>query len=272
MDKFLETLSENAALVLPNLLAALAIFLVSLYAAGLLGKLVRRVLARHKADHEITLLLSQATRWSIIIVGLIAALQRFFDVTAFLAGLGILGFTVGFAMQDIMQNFVAGIILLVQQPFNVGDAAEVGGGYGGTVEVINVRTTELRTWDGLVVILPNASILSNPITNYTRARRRRIEIPVGVGYGSDLDLARSAAIEAVRVVPGFVEDPAPAVAFDAFGDSAINLTVYFWVDVEKAGFLDARDAAVRQIKAAFDERGIDIPFPTRTVYTRPENA
>ena len=271
MDKFLETLSEKAALILPNLLAALAIFLVSLYLAGLLGKLVRRVLAKNKADHEITLLLSQLTRWSIIVIGVITALQRFFDVTAFLAGLGILGFAVGFAMQDIMQNFVAGIILLVQQPFNVGDAVEAGG-YGGTVEAINVRTTELRTWDGLVVILPNASILSNPITNYTRARRRRIEIPVGVGYGSDLDLARAAAIDAVKRIPGFVEDPAPSVTFDAFGDSAINLTVYFWVDVEKAGFLDAKDAAVRQIKAAFDKQGINIPFPVRTVYMRPENA
>ncbi|MEW5830480.1 MAG: mechanosensitive ion channel [Chloroflexota bacterium] len=271
MDKFLETLGEKAVLVLPNLLAALAIFLVSLYVAGLVGKLVRRVLTKNKADVAVTTLLSQITRWSIVVFGLIAALQRFFDVTAFLAGLGILGFAVGFALQDIMQNFAAGIILLVQRPFNVGDAVEVAD-FTGTIQVINVRTTELTTLDGLAVIIPNASILSNPITNYTRARRRRIEIPVGVGYGSDLDLARETAIEAVKVIPGFVEDPAPAVAFDTFGDSAVNLTVYFWVDVEKAGFLDATDAAVRQIKAAFDQQGIDIPFPVRTVYMRPENA
>jgi len=270
METFFNEMGAKAADFLPNFLTALGIFLVSLYFAGVLGKLVRRVLKNRGVDHEIGLLLSQLTRWSIIIFGIITALQRFFDVTAFLAGLGILGFTVGFALQEIMQNFVAGLILMIQQPFNVGDAAEVAG-YAGTVEEIHIRTTQVKTLDGLIVIIPNASILSNPITNYTRAKRRRVTVEVGVGYSTNLDLVRATVLETIKSISGFVDEPAPAVITDTFGDSAINLTTHFWIDTQRVGFLDAKDEAVRQIKTAFDKAGIDIPFPIRTVYMQSEN-
>lgn len=270
MPEYFNQLVEKAVASLPNALTAIVIFVASLYFASLLSNLLKRVLKGRDVDHEVTLLLAQLTRWSIITVGILTALQRFFDVTAFLAGLGILGFTVGFALQNIMQNFVAGVILLIQQPFGVEDAIEVNG-IGGTVLAINLRTTEMRTWDGLIVIVPNADILSNAITNYTRAERRRIELPVGVSYGTNPTNARQLVLEAVKNVPGFVADPAPIVVFHTFAGSSIDLSAYFWIDTSKTNPFAAKDAALEFVKAALEQNGIEIPFPITTVYMQSEN-
>jgi small-conductance mechanosensitive channel len=218
----------------------------------------------------VTLLLAAITRWSIIVVGIITALQRFFDVTAFLAGLGILGFTVGFALQEIMQNFVAGIILLVQQPFEVKDVIETDQ-FIGTILSINMRTTEMKTIDGRIVIIPNAAILANPITNYTRAEFRRVELSVGVSYDSDPAVARQAVLEAVKLVPGFVGEPEPMVVFHTFGGSSVDMTAYFWIDMSKTNPFVAKDAALEFIKAALEKKGIEIPFPITTVYMQSES-
>jgi small conductance mechanosensitive channel len=269
MQEYLDQFGQNVLSALPNLLTAILIFVASLYLARALSKLLNRILERRKADTEVTLLLTQMARWSIIAIGAITALQRFFDVTAFLAGLGILGFSIGFALQNILQNFAAGIILLIQQPFNIGDAIEVKE-YGGTVLAINLRTTEMRTWDGRIVIIPNADVLSNPITNYTRAERRRIEIPVGVSYDSDPVTTRQAVLEAVQNVPGFVRDPAPMVVFHTFAGSSIDLSAYFWIDTSKSNPFEAKDSALELIKVALEKKGIEIPFPIRTIHMRSE--
>lgn len=265
MSEYFNKLLESITATLPNLLTAILIFIISLYIARLLSNMLKRVLQRRKADPEITLLLSQLTRWSIIVVGLIAALQRFFDVSAFLAGLGILGFTIGFALQEIMQNFVAGVILLLQQPFDVDDFIETDQ-YTGTVLVINLRTTEMKTTDGRIVIIPNSTVLSNPITNYTRADFRRIELSVGVSYDVDPALVRQVVMDVVQKVPGYVPEPAPLVGFHTFGGSSIDMSAYFWIDTSKTNSLVAKDAAFELIKVAFENQGIDIPFPTTTVH------
>ena len=265
MPEYLNRFLDKVVAELPNIATALLIFIVSFYLAGVLSKLLKRVLKKRNTDHEVTLLLAQLTRWSIIIIGTITALQRFFDVTAFLAGLGILGFTVGFALQDIMQNFVAGIILLIQQPFEVGDVIETDQ-FLGTILTINIRTTEMKTIDGRIVIIPNASILANPITNYTRAEFRRVELPVGVAYDSDPAIARQAVLEAIKNVPGYVGDPAPMVIFHTFGGSSIDMSAYFWIDMSKTNPFAAKDAAFEFVKAALEKKGIEIPFPITTVY------
>ena len=255
---------------LPTLLTAILIVVASLYLAKLLSNLLRKMLERREVDREVTMLLATITRWSIIVAGIITALQQFFDVTAFLAGLGILGFTIGFALQNIMQNFVSGVILLIEQPFDVGDAVELNG-FGGTVLTISLRTTEMRTFDGLIVMIPNADVLSNTITNYTRADRRRIELPVGIAYGSDPALARQIVLETVQNVPGFLGDPEPLVFFHTFGGSSVDMTAYFWIDTSVTNPFAAKDAALEFIKAALEKKGIEIPFPITTVYMHSES-
>ena len=150
----------------PRLLTALLIFVLSLYVARLISNLLKRVLQKRRAPRGVVQLLEQLTLWSIVVAGVITALQQFVDVTAFLAGLGILGFTVGFALQDIMKNFASGVILLLQQPFHVGETIGVKG-FDGTVLAIDLRSTEMKATDGRVVILPNADVLADPIINYT---------------------------------------------------------------------------------------------------------
>jgi len=261
---------EKLIASLPNILTAILIVVASIYLAKLLSNLLKRVLKRRGADLEVTLLLATFVRWSIIVAGIITALQRFFDVTAFLAGLGILGFTIGFALQNIMQNFVSGVILLIEQPFDVGDAVELNG-YGGTVLTISLRTTEMRTFDGLIIMIPNADVLSNAITNYTRADRRRIELPVGVSYSSDPAIARQTVLESIKNVPGFLGDPEPVVVFHTFGGSSVDMTAYFWIDTSKTNPFAAQDAALELTKAALEKKGIEIPFPITTVYMQSES-
>ncbi len=208
--------------------------------------------------------LGQLAFWSIIVAGTISALQRFFEVTAFLTGLGILGFTVGFALQDIMKNFASGIILLLQQPFHVGETIGVKG-FDGTVLAIDLRSTEMRAADGRVVILPNADVLANPIVNYSRANQRRVELSLNLSHASEPSTVRQIVLEAIQRVPGFVADPEPMILFNSLTDHALELNANFWVDVTKSDPLHAKDAAILGIKSAFNEKGIEIPHPVQAV-------
>ena len=270
MEGYINTFIDNLIKGIPNLLTALAIFIVSLYFARMLSRVVHRVLKLRKAPEGVTQLLADTVRVTVIVIGVVTALQRFFDVTAFLAGLGILGFTVGFALQDVMKNFAAGVILLIQQPFHVDEFIGVNG-FDGQVLEIDLRATEMRSLDGRIVSIPNADVLANPIINYTRANRRRIELPVGVGYNTDTETARKVVLEAIQNVPGYMAEPAPLLGFSNFGDSALELNTYFWIDTAKTNPIAAKDAAFSLIKNALDKEGIDIPFPIRTVYMHSQN-
>lgn len=261
MEIFLNTIPDWAGKVVQ----ALLIFLGSWLLARLLSRGLRsRLLQDEIETNPAVLLISSTVYWGVLVLGTLTALNRFFDVTAYLAGLGVAGFAVGFALQDIMQNLAAGVILLIQQPFVLGDAVKIAD-QEGTVTGISLRTTELRTWDGRLMLIPNASILSSVIVNYSRAERRRVEVPVGIGYGDDPETARQAMLEAVRSLPGVVAEPAPFVVFNNFGESSVDATLYFWIDTAKTDIFKARDTAVVRIKAAFEAAGVEIPFPVRTV-------
>lgn len=262
----LETILNQFLLFLPKLVVAIIIFLLALYVARLGYRLVNSALEKRQVDNEVKLLLARVAQISIIILGTIWALATVdFDVTGFVAGLGIAGFTIGFALKDIAENFVAGILLLVQQPFDIGDAVEAGG-YSGTVTNIEIRSTTIRTWDGLLVIIPNAQVYGNPITNYSKVEQRRINIDVGVAYDTDLQKAHDIMLDVVHDLPGIKTEPEPFVVFKEFGDSSINATLYFWIDTSEAGYFGSIDAVVKGIKIAFETAAIDIPYPIRTVY------
>ncbi len=269
LENLLTEWQAGLAALLPKLAAALMIFLVSLYLAKLVSNLLLRVLERRKVNAGAERLISETVRWSIIIYGTITALQQFADVTAFLAGLGILGFTVGFALQDVMKNFAAGVLLLVQKPFRIGDNISVAG-FDGTVTAIDLRSTKINTFDGRVVTLPNADVLNHAIINFTRSVRRRIELPVGVAFGSDPEQVQKLALEAIGQVPGLLADPAPQVVFRAFGNSSINFAVLYWVDTTQSNTFDAQDAGLKLIKRAFETHNISIPYPIHTVLMQRE--
>jgi len=270
MQNYINIFIDNFIKGIPNLLTALGIVVVSLYFARVLSRVLKRVLKTRRAPEGVSHLLAQLTYGTVIVFGVITALQRFFDVTAFLAGLGILGFTVGFALQDVMKNFAAGVILLIQQPFHVGEFIGAAG-FDGAVLQIDLRATEMKAADGRIVILPNADILASPIVNYTRASRRRVDLSVGVGYDTNIEVARKVVLEAIQNVPGIVPEPATMVGFSNFGASSLELNTFFWIDTSQTNPFDAKDSAFSLIKDVLDKQGIDIPFPIRTVYMQSEN-
>lgn len=267
MDNYWNQFIENFIKGIPNLLTALAIFIVSLYLARFLSNILRRLLRTRKAPEGVSHLLGQLTLWTIVLIGMLTALQRFFDVTAFLTGLGIIGFTIGFALQDVMKNFASGIILLLQQPFHVGESIELAG-FEGTVLAIDLRTTEIRASDGRIVILPNASVLANPIVNYTRARQRRVDLSLSLSHGTDPNIARQIILDAIEEVEGFMGKPEPIIVFDNLTSSALILTVNFWIDASKTNPAQAKDTVLLKVKSAFNQQGIEIPHPVQAVYSK----
>ncbi len=263
----IQSLIEYLLVFIPKLVVAIVIFLAMIYVAGWVARLVRRAAEERRVDPEITTLFYRLTRWGLIILGLIWALQQVdFNVPGFVAGLGIAGFTIGFALKDIAENFVAGILLLTQQPFDIGEAIEVNG-YSGIVTDIQIRATTLRTWDGLLVVVPNAHVYTNAITNFSKVDQRRLEINLGVAYETDLQQAHDIMLEVAGQLPGVLADePKPMVVFKEFGESSIKATLYFWINMPETDYFATLDAAVKGIKQAFDQNGIKIPYPIRTVY------
>lgn len=263
---YLQKFIDQIIVFLPKLALAIFIFLVALYLGHLTARLARRALIRRDVDPELALLLSRSAKWTVIVIGTFQALAQVnFNLGAFLTGLGILGFTVGFALQDITKNFVAGILLLLQQPFDIGSAVEVSG-HAGTVVDIQVRSTTIRTWDGLIVIIPNADVYTSVITNYSQSVKRRVQLDVGVAYDSDLEQVTQILLETLQNIADIIQDdPAPAIYFQEFGDSAINLSAHFWCDISVCNPFVAKDQALKAVKTAFAQAKIEIPYPVRTV-------
>jgi len=261
-----QELLQQAIEFVPHLIVSLVTFAATLILSGLAAGGVRRAARAKIQDRETVQLLSRLTRWAVLILGTLIALDQVnFDVTSFVAGLGIAGFTIGFALQDIARNFVAGILLLIRQPFNIGDAVEVAG-YAGSVLDITTRDTVVKTWDGEMVILPNIEVFTNSITNYSELPYRRRTVYVGLGYGEDVTRAIQVFLEAIRGVEGVAQDPPPAVLAEELGDPALTLAARFWVNQQTHGLFDVHSAVVQAIKEAAEEEVIDLPYPTQIVH------
>lgn len=262
----LQTLVAQFILFLPKLVVALVLFIAGIYAANVLTRLVQHGLERRKVNAEATQVITQITRWALYIMVAVTALQQVdFNLTAFITGLGIIGFTIGFALKDISENFVAGLMLLLQRPFELGDVVHIEE-FRGRVTDVSLRATELLTLDGQNVILPNGLVYTSPIVNYSRSPLSRIAVDVGVAYDSDLDHVRRTAVQAIRAVPNVLRDPPPYVIFHTFADSSINLSLFYWIDGSATPQFRASDLAIPALKKAFAEAGIRIPFPIRTVH------
>jgi small conductance mechanosensitive channel len=266
LTAILEQLIIDFLALLPNLIAALVVFAMGLYLASIIRRLVRRGLESRTKNPQPITLISQLAYWLVIILVAAISLQMVgFNLTAFLAGLGIAGITIGFALQDVSKNFIAGLLMLIQQPFEIGEFIEVGD-FAGKVIAIDLRATQIRTADGKLVLIPNGDVIITPITNYSEAQARRVEISTGVAYESDPEDVRQIALGAIESIPGIQSEPEAEVLFQAFGSSTFDLTLYFWIDTNQTNVAAAKDAGLKAIKGAFEEAQIDMPFPTQTVF------
>lgn len=244
-----------------QVLWALVIMAVTLIMGNSLSKMLRRMMERQRVDPAFILLAYHTTRWGIIILGTATALRQVnFELTAFLAGLGIVGFTIGFALQDISSNITAGMLLLVQKPFELGDFVQIDS-YSGEVKSIDLRSTEILTHDGKIILLPNGTVFTSPITNFSRHPLRRVELTVGISYNSDLEMVRHATLQAIRSIPDVLTDPPPTFFYHTFNAYSIDYTVRFWVDARVTQVGSAKDPAIVAIHKLYKEKGIDIPYP-----------
>lgn len=253
---------------LPNLIIALGVMVAFGVASRYVGLGVRRLARRTSANEAIVSLTSSVTRVAIVLAGLCVALgtlglQK--TVFSLLAGAGVVGLALGFAFQDLASNLIAGVAMGFRKPFKIDDIVETNGHFG-FVHKLNLRNTLVRTFAGQIVVIPNKEVFENPLVNYTMTGRRRIEIDVGVAYDSDLERCSEVAREAVESLDFLHPEEDVQVIAKGFGESSIELGVRYWIALpSEVGYPAARHRGLLAVKRAFDEEGIVIPFPIRTL-------
>lgn len=187
-----------------------------------------------------------------------------FDLAVLLGAAGILTVALGFASQTSASNVISGLFLLGERPFAVGDVIRVGGTTGEVLSV-DLLSVKLRTFDNLFVRIPNETMIKSEVTNLRRFPIRRIDLQVGVAYKENLRTVREVLMEVADRNPLCLEEPAPLIIFQGYGDSSINHQFSVWANTDR--FLELRNSIPLEIKEAFEEHDIEIPFPHRTLYT-----
>lgn len=258
----LAKLTDAAGDLAINLSVAALIFVATLFASKWASGAARRALSRVRGfRHDPTVLTFavQVVRVVVIIIGMIAVLQRLgVQTTSIIAVLGAASLAVGLALQGTLSNVASGIMLLVLRPYRVGDVVDVGG-MSGTVQRLDLFTTQLSNANNHKIVIPNSKVLSDSLTNITGQKTRRIEIKFGVGYGDDLNKARKVLADVASAHPKILKDPAPWTGVTALLDSSVQITLHAWVNVPD--FWQTQADVMQGGKEALDAAGIDIPYP-----------
>ncbi|MBT9393434.1 mechanosensitive ion channel family protein [Hymenobacter sp. NST-14] len=264
----LNTMGRSFMAVLPNLLIGLVVLVIFLFVARGVRSLVQRLTASRHQSQSLTLLLSRLAYVLVLILGILIMFTIMipsFTPTSLLSALGVGGVAIGFAFKDIFQNFLAGVLLLLTEPFRINDQIKYKD-FEGTVETIQTRATTIRTYDGRRVVIPNAELFVNAVTVNTAYDKRRLQYDVGIGYGDDIAQARQLILEAIREVPGILPDPAPEALVVELAGSSVNLRARWWINPpRRADFMDSQDAVLEAIKNKLSAAGIDLPFPTQQI-------
>ncbi|MGE4552157.1 MAG: mechanosensitive ion channel family protein [Desulfovibrionaceae bacterium] len=247
-----------------RLVVALVILAVGMYVARRLASVSGRLMLRAGVEETLSIFLRKILYYCIVAAVVVAALgQVGINVTSFLAVLGAAGLAVGLALKDSLSNFAAGVMLILNRFFRVGDFVTVAG-VSGTVKAMSIFNTELTTGDNQRIFVPNSSILGSVIVNTSANPTRRVDMVFGIGYGDDIDAARAAILELIAQDSRILSDPAPTVAVSELADSSVNFVVRPWVNA--ADYWAVRFDFTEKVKKAFDAKGISIPFPQQDVH------
>jgi small conductance mechanosensitive channel len=274
-DKIIPLLTEKivswyeiAVKSIPNIIAAIVVFIIFLILAKVTRKASTRLLPRVTKNKAVIDLLRTINYVLVLTLGVFVSLEILNldkTVTSILAGAGVLGLALGFAFQEIASNFVSGIFIAFKEPYKIGDIVKVDD-FFGEITRITLRTTSITTFQGLEVLIPNKYMFTKPFTNLTTTPTRRVDIQVGVSYGDDLEKVEKVTLEALDDIENRVKDKEAEIYFESFGSSSVDLTARFWVYYpENGAYLKARHRAIINIKKAYDANDIVIPFPIRTL-------
>jgi small-conductance mechanosensitive channel len=256
-------------------LATMVQFVIVVALAVLISRVVRRllrrrVLAHTKLDVGLQYAIARIASYIVLVLGLLIGIETLgVNLSSLAVIAGALGVGIGFGLQNIVSNFVSGLILLAERPIQVGDRLDLGGGIVGKVVRIGARATHVLTNDNIMIIVPNSEFVSNRVTNWTHIDPRvRLRITVGVSYGSDPHLVEKLLLEIAAGNPNVLQNPAPTVVFKQFGDSALLFELRVWSSdmAHRPGALES------QINFAiwdkFKQHDIEIPFPQRDLHVK----
>jgi small conductance mechanosensitive channel len=254
----------------PSFLVKALTFLLIFYAFVLLARLVRRLLTRalDSSRLRVSQLLKRVavstTQNVIMIIGILIALSQLgIAIGPMLAGLGIAGFILGFALQDTLSNFASGMMILLYRPFDVGDVVEAGGVFGKVSHMSLVNTTVL-TFDNQTLVIPNNKIWGDVIKNVTAQKIRRVDMTFGISYSDDIPKAESILRDILTSHEKTLDDPEPVVKLHKLGESSVDFIVRPWV--KRDDYWDVYWDVTREVKMRFDAEGVSIPFPQRDVH------
>jgi small conductance mechanosensitive channel len=249
-----------------NLLLFVVIMLVFKKLSAIAKKLVEKSLdASHLNISQLLRDISIATVKNVVLfIGLLIALgQMGISIGPMLAGLGVAGFVIGFALQDTLGNFASGMMILVYRPFDVGDIVEIGGVFG-SVKAMNLVNTTILTLDNQTLILPNSKIWQEVIKNVTAQSKRRVDLVFGISYSDDIPKAEKILSDILEEHERILDDPEPIVRLHELADSSVNFVVRPWVRTDD--YWDVYWDVTREVKLRFDREGISIPFPQQDVH------
>jgi len=260
---------NQTPVTIASLFLFLGVFLgFILLANGLTRILMRRLLARFHVEEGIQYNLERIVRYSLGIIGAIVAFQFIgIDLSGLAVIFGLLSVGVGFGLQNVVSNFVAGLILLFERPISVGDRITVGETEGDVLD-INMRSTTIRSVDNIAIIVPNSEFIANQVTNWSYGDKKvRLSVEVGVSYSSDLDTVLRSIREVADENDSVLAEPEPQVHFMSFGDSSWNLVLRCWISDPKA-HRKIRSEINCALVRNFRKNGIEIPFPQRDLHLR----
>lgn len=263
----LELLGQSIK-ALPSLLSALVVLFLTRYAVQVVLKIADEVGRRTIKSTSLQHLLIKVCRIGVWTVGiLIASVLAFpgLELGDIITTLGVSSVAIGFAFQDIFKNFLAGVILLAEEPFRIGDEVVIGD-YQGKVENISMRTTRILTYQGERVLLPNLKVFTDAVKVVTAYNYRRTDLAVGVDYNTSLPEASQLLLQTIGQVEGVIKEPCPEVDIVNFGDSSIDFVVRYWSNSQQRQLRRMQTKAMMAIKTALDQADIRIPYPIRTLY------
>lgn len=253
---------------LPNLLVAIVVMVLAFFVARFVNKWTVRLASKKIPQKSISKLMGRISSIFVVCLGLflaLGALDLSKTLNTLLAGAGISGLVIGLALQGTLSNLLSGVVLSFRRRIQLGNWVETTG-YAGEVVDINLHSLVLKEYDNSLVIIPNKTIIENPLKNYSLTEKMKIAVECGVGYESDLEKVETLVQEAIASVYHQNDNSEIEIYFTEFGDSSINFVCRFWVDAKDAkNRLDAKSAGIKAIKKAFNNNEINIPFPIRTL-------
>ena len=253
---------------IPYFVAAIVVMIVFWLLSILFKKVVRKILGNRSRHQNLVKVFQRVGGALIFFIGFMIAMVVAipgFTPAKLIGALGIGSVAIGFAFKDIFQNLLSGILLLLSEPFRIGDQI-VSGDYEGTVEDIKIRATTIKTYDGRQVVIPNSDLYTSALTVNTAYKQRRLQVAIGIGYEEDIEVAKAEIIKALNHSDTVSAKSQPSVIATGFGDSTIDLMVRWFIeDGTQANKVTSIHQVIVEIKKALDAAGVNIPFPIRTL-------